>query len=112
MLEQPEFAGKAFEARARSCRGGNQGQTQLVTALAHEFEHGLDGRGIRLPEIGLERGREAALQFAGFGPMLLRAARTMLETSLGISLEATLMRPCASYTDGAEGEVVVAGRRS
>src|SRR6202012_2806214 len=51
MLEQAELPGEALQTRARNRRGRNERKTHLIGGAAHQAEHGLDGAGIRLPEV-------------------------------------------------------------
>ena len=54
VFEETEFARQALKARTSGRGGWNQGQAEMIGAAAHELEDGLDGRWIRLPEVGFE----------------------------------------------------------
>jgi len=56
VLEQTEFAGKGVQGARGLQPWGDQRQTQLIAAFAHQLEHCLDRRWIRLQKLASKRG--------------------------------------------------------
>jgi len=110
VLEQAEFAGESLETCARGGRGRNKRQAEVIGTAAHEVEHCLDGRWIRLPEVGFEQLSEAALEFASFRPVVVeRGANHSGDLARGF-VGGDADEAMRTDADGTEGQVVVAGK--